>query len=195
MKTSLLTSLLLFLSLAAEAATVTLAWDAETDPNVVGYNVYQGNASKNYTNMFHAGNVTSLTISNLTPGATYYFAATAYTLAGLESQFSNEAVYNAPTNTGSPPVFTIQPQSSTNNYGKAITLTGNAGASALYQWRRSGTNIPGATSTSLTFTFLTWTNNGTYTLQASNTLGVAVSSPATITVTPPVVTNVRVTGP
>lgn len=92
-------------------------------------------------------------------------------------------------------MFTIQPQSSTNNYGKALTLTGNAGASALYQWRRSGTNIPGATSTSLTFTFLTWTNNGTYTLQASNTLGVAVSSPATITVTPPVVTNVRVTGP
>lgn len=73
MKTSLLTSLPLFLSLAAEAATVTLAWDATTDPFVVGYHLYQGGASKSYTNMFDAGNATSISVSNIAPGGYLLF--------------------------------------------------------------------------------------------------------------------------
>jgi len=44
---------------------VTLAWNACTDPNVAGYNVYYGGASGAYTNEICAGNATNATISGL----------------------------------------------------------------------------------------------------------------------------------
>src|SRR5262249_1759364 len=40
---------------------------------------------------------TSTTISGLAPGATYFFAATAYDSLGVESPFSNEISYLVPT--------------------------------------------------------------------------------------------------
>ena len=75
---------------------VTLAWNPSSDPTVVGYNIYYGGASGNYTNTLSAGNATNMTISGLVEGATYYFAATTYNSSGVQSQFSNEAVYTVP---------------------------------------------------------------------------------------------------
>jgi hypothetical protein len=77
-------------------ASVAVAWDASSDTTVTGYNVYYGGASRNYTNVISAGNSTSAIISNLVSGATYYFAATTYTAAGLESDYSAEAAYTVP---------------------------------------------------------------------------------------------------
>jgi len=88
---------------SALAGNVILAWNASTDPTVVGYNVYSGTVSRNYTNLVNAGSATSVTISNLVPGTTYYFAATTYTLAGLESAYSAEASYTVPASTNSAP--------------------------------------------------------------------------------------------
>ena len=76
---------------------VTLAWDPSLDTNVAGCNVYYGVASHSYTNMVHVGKATNATISGLVEGVTYYFAATAYSILGLESDFSNEASYTVPT--------------------------------------------------------------------------------------------------
>ena len=75
---------------------VTLAWDPSPDPSVVGFNMYYGVASRTYTNMVNPGNVTSVTISGLVEGTTYFFAATAYDTLGMESEFSNEASYTVP---------------------------------------------------------------------------------------------------
>lgn len=72
---------------------VTLAWDPSPSPGVVGYRIYYGTAPRDYTNQVNAGNATLLSVSNLNYGPTYYFTATAYDLAGLESDFSNEASY------------------------------------------------------------------------------------------------------
>ena len=72
---------------------VTLAWDASSDPRVVGCNLYQGSSSRTYTNLISAGQNTSVTVSNLAAGGTYYFSATAIDLAGIESAFSTEVVY------------------------------------------------------------------------------------------------------
>lgn len=69
---------------------VPLAWDPTTDSTVIGYNVYYGAASRTYTNVIAVGANTTVTVSNLVQGATYYFAATTYTLAGLESDYSAE---------------------------------------------------------------------------------------------------------
>ena len=75
---------------AFAAGRVTLAWNPSTDPLVVGYNVYYGGASGAYTNEISAGNATNVIISGLVEGATYYFAATAYSSSGLESLFSSD---------------------------------------------------------------------------------------------------------
>jgi hypothetical protein len=76
--------------LSAPGHTVTLAWDRSPDSGVTGYRVYYGPTSRNYTNSIVAGNVTTNTISGLASGVTYFFAITANTAGGLESDFSNE---------------------------------------------------------------------------------------------------------
>jgi hypothetical protein len=73
------------------APSITLAWDPSPDSSVVGYKVYWGVATRNYTNSLSAGGATTLTISNLVVGPTYYFAATAYDTNGIESDYSVEA--------------------------------------------------------------------------------------------------------
>jgi hypothetical protein len=78
-------------------ANVTLAWNPNTSPVVAGYNIYYGGASGTYSNKTSAGLATSLTISNLVTGSTYYFVATTYSAAGVESVFSSEVSYTVPT--------------------------------------------------------------------------------------------------
>lgn len=72
-------------------ASATLAWQPSSDPAVVGYKVYYGVASHDYTKTVNVGPATTATISNLVKGTTYYFAVTAYNSANVESSFSNEA--------------------------------------------------------------------------------------------------------
>ena len=80
-------------------ASVTLAWDAPTNADVVGYTLYWGVATRSYTNTLKLPNVTTGTISNLALGTTYFFAATVSDSLGLESDLSNEVTYT----TKSPP--------------------------------------------------------------------------------------------
>lgn len=83
---------------------VVLAWDASADTNVVGYRVYFGGASGDYTNSANVGNVTNATFNNLPDGSTYYFAAASYTSQGFESDYSNEILHIVPTaNTSNQP--------------------------------------------------------------------------------------------
>ena len=82
---------------AVQAISVTLAWNQSTDPIVVGYNIHYGGASGSYTNKISTGNTTSATIPGLTPGITYYFAATTYTAANVESALSGEVAYTVST--------------------------------------------------------------------------------------------------
>ncbi|OFZ22720.1 MAG: hypothetical protein A2X94_03475 [Bdellovibrionales bacterium GWB1_55_8] len=71
---------------------VLLEWDPSPDADVTGYRIYVGFSSGSYLENVDVGNVTSYTVRNLTPGQTYFFAATAYNSAGMESVFSNEVV-------------------------------------------------------------------------------------------------------
>ena len=73
---------------------VVISWDASPSPDVAGYNLYSGTASRTYTLTNDVG--TNLTwVLLVTPGATEYFCATAYDGAGLESDYSNEVSYTA----------------------------------------------------------------------------------------------------
>ena len=97
----ILFTLMVQLSVLATGS-VTLAWNAITDTNagVVGYNVYWGGSSGVYTNEVNVPgiNTTNVTISGLSQGTTYYFAATTYTATGMESPFSSEVSYLVPAN-------------------------------------------------------------------------------------------------
>lgn len=87
--------LLSFLT-TAHAAQVTVAWDANSDPGVIGYRVHYGTVSGSYTSHIDVGNVTSCVISGLLEGLTYYFAATAYDGDGNESDYSSAVDYSVP---------------------------------------------------------------------------------------------------
>src|SRR5580692_4170931 len=87
---------------------VTLAWNQSPSANIVGYNVYYGGVSGNYTNMVSVGNVTNVTISGLPGGVTYYFAATAINSSGLKSGYSSQISYTPPaTATTNNPLLSI----------------------------------------------------------------------------------------
>jgi fibronectin type 3 domain-containing protein len=82
------------LASSAQAQSVTLAWDPVN--GVTGYKVYQGGASRAYSNSVDAGNSSQKTLSPLTAGKTYYFAVTAYNNSGVESDYSTEISYTVP---------------------------------------------------------------------------------------------------
>lgn len=120
---------------------VVLAWNASIDTNVVSYNVYYGVASRTYTNLVSVGNVLTCTIGHLLPGRIYYFAATALSGLGLESDYSNEISYHVPGVI--PPTnyivsVTVQQSQDMTNWTTATNLAAlsftNATGVALY-WR------------------------------------------------------------
>jgi hypothetical protein len=116
-----LTVVLVFflLPILAYSADVTLAWDANNDPDLDGYKVYYGSSSGNYSNSIDVGNVLEHTISGLQEGVTYYFAAKAYDTNDNESGFSEEITYTiaAP---NSPPSTPARPSGPTSG----LTQTG-----------------------------------------------------------------------
>ena len=79
------------------AGTISLAWDAPTTnsdgsplTDLAGYYVYYGTASRVYGSPVDAKNVTTYTLTDLTPGQTYFIAVTAYDTSQNQSQLSDE---------------------------------------------------------------------------------------------------------
>ena len=106
-------------------------------------------------------------------------------LTNLFSVTGAGAAYHAlaVVNDGSPLILR-PPAGLTAFTGRDVTLRAAAvGASPLnYQWLRNGTNLPGATGTSLVISNVQSANAGSYQLVVSNLPGVAVSLPAPVTV-------------
>jgi hypothetical protein len=115
MRMKLITGVLwLLLCVSHEACCVTLAWDAPTNnvdgsplTDLAGYKVYFGHSSRTYSAYMDVGNVTLCQFTNLQPGATYFFATTAYNADGVESDVSAELSYSVPDST--PPVISACP--------------------------------------------------------------------------------------
>jgi hypothetical protein len=76
------------------ATQITLQWDANSEPNISGYNFYYGKSSRDYDVTLDVGNWTSITIADLEDNETYYFAVTAYNTDGYESVYSSETCMN-----------------------------------------------------------------------------------------------------
>jgi hypothetical protein len=81
----------------APPQSATLVWDPSVpSTDVTGYSIYYGASAGSYTKLVEIGLGTNGVVSNLVPGTTYYFATTAHTSSGLESDYSNEAVWQCP---------------------------------------------------------------------------------------------------
>ena len=112
----------LFYSNLVSAAEVALAWDANTDPDVAGYMIYYGFATRAYDYVVDVGDQTTFTLSGLEDGHTYYFAVTAYDTEDLESDFSNEVTKNFEFD-NQPPTADAGPDQTVDE-GVMVTLSG-----------------------------------------------------------------------
>jgi hypothetical protein len=83
----------------AATQSVTVSWDANSEPNVIGYRLFYGTQSRVYTNQLDVPGPMAVA-SDLSEGETYYFAAVAYDNTGLQSEHSAEISYRVP---GGPP--------------------------------------------------------------------------------------------
>ncbi len=123
--TAVLLATLLFAT-KASAASISLAWDANTEPEVIGYVVLVGSAPGRTDQTIDVGAQTAWTFGTAIAGRTYYFRVQAYTAAGVRSLPSNEVSATAAAPTAAPP------------YGSFDTPTANAagltGSVAVTGW-------------------------------------------------------------
>jgi hypothetical protein len=79
----------------AWAGQAVLSWNSNSESDLAGYKVYYSTLSGSYTNVVDVGLTATpdspgYTVTNLTDGATYYFAVTAYDQSLNQSGFSKE---------------------------------------------------------------------------------------------------------
>lgn len=91
----------LMIASQVSAGSATIAWDANTEPDLAGYRVYYGTASRGAitdpknggypaANRIDVYGTTTKTIDNLSEGQTYYFSVTAFDTSNNESPYSIE---------------------------------------------------------------------------------------------------------
>ncbi len=160
------------------AADVQVAWDAVSDSRVAYYEVHYGLTSQNYLTAVPAAG-TTVTVTDLTAGQTYYFAARACEAGGTScSTFSNEV---STTVAGTPPPLSITTPSLPNGtaglaYSGALAATGGTGP---YSWSVTSGSLPAG----LTLNAATGTISGTPTAVATSSFTVRVRDSASTAAT------------
>ncbi|HNS77602.1 MAG TPA: fibronectin type III domain-containing protein [Syntrophorhabdus sp.] len=196
---------LLVLMGTGHAADVRLAWNASPEPDIAGYKIYYGTASRVYDWSIDAKKVTTFTVSGLADGRTYYFAVTAYDTSNLESTYSNEVSTSTCRYSISPPGQSFPASGGTGsiNVSTQSACSWNASSNVSWMTITSGSRGTGngtvyysinansdsssrtASSTIAKNTF-TVTQEGnsttTYTITASAGTGGTISPTGTVTV-------------
>ena len=173
----------------ALAAQATLAWDPNTESDLAGYRVHYGTSSGSYTVHTDVHNVTTYTVTGLTAGQTYYFAATAYDTSGNESGYSNPVSYAVPGVNGAPTTPATPAGASSALVNTAITFSTSAtdpnGGSLQYRYDWGGGVLSGYGAASQSHS---WAAAGQYAVkaQARDSLGLesAWSGAKTVTISP-----------
>jgi hypothetical protein len=165
----------------ADAQTVKLAWDPNTESNLAGYLLSYGTASRAYTTTIDVGKVTSFVFSKPNPAIPYYLALRAYNTTGAISPYSSEVVSppNAPLTVTGLTSNRLSPQPA----GTSIVFTaiasggvkpyqfkwwiGNGTTSAVAkQWSTSNTFTWTPTSPGSSYAIRVWARNATSTVDA-----------------------------
>jgi hypothetical protein len=114
--------------------------------------------------------------------------AGSYTLTARSSDSGGNMATSAPvaiTINPAAPAITTQPQSQSVTAGANVTFSVSVSGSApfTYQWRKSGTNIAGATSPTLSLNNVQPLQAGSYSVVVTNAAGTVTSANANLTVT------------
>ena len=185
------------------AGSATLSWTPPTTnvdstplTDLAGFKIYYGTSSGYYTQSIDINNTTttSYQVNNLTDGATYYFAVTAYDTSSNESGYSNEACRTIGTTTcsGGGGGDTQAPTVPTGLSGQAISSsqinlswtasTDNIGVTG-YRIYRNGALIGTSTITSYSNTGLSASTTYTYAVSAYDAAGNVSSQSASASAT------------
>jgi hypothetical protein len=185
---------------------------ARFTPNIVtpgNYNVYAswaasatgGNRCTNAPFRIASGGITTTRVSQEANGNSFqliasnrFFSAGTSSYVELGNDITQSAggdivvadavklVYIPPP--PSPPVIAMHPENQAVNQGGTAVFTVNASGTAplVYQWRRLGTNLPGATASSFVKNNVQPMDAGSYSVVISNVAGFATSDDAVLTV-------------
>ena len=153
----------------AEAGTVTLAWDPNTESDLAGYLLSYGTASGQYTITIDVGNATSYQFSEPNPATRYIWRFARYNTSGTFSPYSNEVVTtpNPPLTITGLTANRMSPQS----VGTSIVFTAmSTGGIAPHQFKwwidNGGTSTIGQQwSTTNTFTWTPTVPSSTYVIR------------------------------
>jgi len=171
-------------SSAASGPSVVVSWDANTSCGIVGYILYYGTASGVYTCATNNALRTTVTISNLLAGTTYYFVVTDYNTAGQESLPSSEISYTVTNSPRVNPVITwLYPDDIV--YGTALDvdqLSATADVPGSFAYTPPlGTVLAAGNAQTLSATFLPVDLTNYYAVAAAVTVNIL---PAPLTITP-----------
>ncbi|WP_447964923.1 InlB B-repeat-containing protein [Nitrospira sp. Ecomares 2.1] len=113
---------------ASSASSIQLIWDANPEPDLMGYNVYMGTSQGSYHTTKITGPNPSYVFQNLPQGITYYFAVTAFDQTKNESLPSEEVSIKIPD--------TISPTMPGN-----LTLNSASNIQVAFSWTASTDNV------------------------------------------------------
>lgn len=88
---------------------VIVEWDSNDEPDLAGYIVYYGMASRSYAYWEDVGPVTEHLITTMPDTGLFYFALTAYDSSGNESGFSEEVSIRIENNAPPDHFFSLMP--------------------------------------------------------------------------------------
>jgi hypothetical protein len=168
---ALFLALSLVAPVCASAADITLAWDANAEPDVAGYVVYVGTTPGVYTETEDVGTATMHVYSGGQAGTTYYFAVAAYAEGRVEGEKSPAVSVTVP---GKPSM--ASPGDQLNTVGDVVGLQLAASAPGGHAVTYDATQLPFDlrlnASTGLIAGTLTSSSTGTYstTVRAMNAL-------------------------
>lgn len=158
---------------SASADTISLTWDPNSEPEVIGYKVHVGSQPGTYTQHIDVGPATTFSFTSAVAGQQYCFAVTAYISGLLEGPRSNEicGYSNWPPSLTSP-----GNQSATVGQADSLQLVGSDPKGDVLTYSATGLP-PGLTVMASTgYISGTPTTEGTYSVTATASDGVLTAS-------------------
>jgi hypothetical protein len=110
-----------------DAATVTIAWDPNAEPDISRYVVGYRTSPNGSETTVNVGLVTTWSLTTATPGQTYYFRVYAENVAGLRSAPSSEVSTTVPMTPPPPTGGGLALERGTLNYGAVRTSSSTLG--------------------------------------------------------------------